>query len=140
MAEYALLIDGVFHEIRSYAEKPQDIPHKQVRWHDVVRRKGATEHTGLENDAWVIQTIDPAGLPPPVPKIVTPRQVRLLLLSQGLLEQVEQMIAAQDESIRITWEYAIEFSRDDPLLNNLAASLGLSEDQIDQFFIAAAKL
>ena len=76
----------------------------------------------------------------PVPEVVSPRQVRLLLLSQGLLSQVEAMIAQQDEATRITWQYAEEFRRDNPLLNGLAANLGLSNEQIDQFFIQAAAL
>ena len=76
--------------------------------------------------------------PPAVPQSVTPRQVRLLLLSQNLLSQVEAMIAASDEATKITWEFASEFRRDDPLLEGLAQQLGLSNEQIDQFFIAAA--
>lgn len=82
--------------------------------------------------------IDPNA--PIVPASVTPRQVRLLLLQQGLLSSVEAMIAQQDEATRITWEFATEFRRDNPLLARLAANLGLSEPQIDQFFIAASSL
>ena len=81
-------------------------------------------------------------VPPVVPKSVTPRQVRLLLLEQGLLSQVEAMIAAQDEATKITWAYASEFYRDDPLLNQLAANLTppLTNEQLDQFFIQASTL
>jgi hypothetical protein len=77
-----------------------------------------------------------------VPKSVTPRQVRLVLLAQGLLASVEAMIAQQDEATRIAWQYASEFRRDDPLLAQLAANLvpPLSSQQIDEFFIAAATL
>ena len=76
----------------------------------------------------------------PIPDSVTPRQVRLLLLQQGLLDQVEAMIAAQDTATKITWQYASEFKRNDPLLNGLGANLGLSSQLIDQFFIAAASI
>lgn len=76
----------------------------------------------------------------PVPKKITPRQCRLILMSQGLLATVEAMIAQQDEATRITWEYASEFQRNDPLLKQLAVNLGLTSEQIDQFFIAAATL
>lgn len=76
----------------------------------------------------------------PVPEAVTPRQVRLLLLQQGLLDQVEIIISQQDRATQITWEFAIEFRRDDPLLNNLAQQLNLTEEQVDQFFIAASQL
>lgn len=78
--------------------------------------------------------------PVQVPQTVTPRQVRLLLLQQGLLSQVQSMIEQQDEATRITWEYALEFQRNDPLLNQLGTNLGLTSEQIDQFFIAAAQL
>lgn len=76
----------------------------------------------------------------PVPHSVTPRQVRLLLLAQGLLASVEAMIATKDEATKITWQYASEFRRDDPLLAQLAADLGLSSSQVDDFFIAASSL
>jgi hypothetical protein len=75
-----------------------------------------------------------------VPKSITPRQCRLILLQQGLLSSVEAMIAGQDEATRIAWEYASEFRRDDPLLLALAQNLQLTSEQIDQFFIAAAQL
>lgn len=75
-----------------------------------------------------------------VPASVTPRQVRLLLLSKGLLDQVEALIAQQDRQTQITWEFASEFQRNDPLLVALGASLGLSSQQIDEFFVAAASI
>mgnify|MGYP003638401034 CR=1 FL=1 len=81
-----------------------------------------------------------ASAPPPVPASVTPRQARLLLLSQGLLSQVTTLIAQQPEAAQIAWEYASEFRRDDPLLLSLAASLNLTSQQLDEFFISAASL
>lgn len=72
--------------------------------------------------------------------VITPRQCRLVLLQQGLLPQVTEMLSKQDEATRITWEYALEFRRDDPLLTALAANIGLTDQQIDEFFIAASQL
>lgn len=143
MTQFALLIDGQFIEIRQYAEQPVDIPHKKVTWHEVVRRKAASEFTGLEDGKWVIQTIDPATLPPPPPSVphrITPRQCRLVLYQQGLLGNVEAMIQQSTEDVRIAWEYASEFRRDDPLLAQFAANLGLTSKQLDDFFIAAHQL
>lgn len=85
-------------------------------------------------------TLEYVAPPPVVPQSVTPRQVRLVLLAQGLLTSVEAMIAQQDEATRIAWQYASEFRRDDPLLLSLAASLNLTEQQLDDFFIAANTL
>lgn len=76
----------------------------------------------------------------PVPASVTPRQVRLLLLQQGLLANVEALIKAADQATQITWEFASEFRRNDPLLEQLSKALGLTDDQVDQFFIAAAQI
>lgn len=77
---------------------------------------------------------------PQVPKFITPRQCRLLLLRQGLLASVEATIAQSTEDVRISWEYASEFRRDDPILLTFATALGFSDTAIDQFFIAAAQL
>jgi len=77
---------------------------------------------------------------PIVPEFVTPRQVRLLLLQQGLLDEVEAIIAQSDRATQITWEFAIQFNRNDPLLQALANNLNLTSEQVDQFFIAASQL
>jgi hypothetical protein len=82
--------------------------------------------------------IDPNA--PVVPQTITPRQCRLILSAQGLLAQVEALIALSDEPTRITWEYALEFRRDDPLLDALGTQLGLTAQQIDDFFVAASQL
>ena len=94
-------------------------------------------------DAWSAAKYlidNPPPLPPQVPASITPRQVRLMLLQQNLLADVESMIAQQDEAAKITWQYALEFRRDDPLLNQLASNLGLTNEQIDQFFISASAI
>lgn len=83
--------------------------------------------------------VEPQAIPL-VPASITPRQCRLILAQQGMLAMVENIIAGMDEATRITWEYALEFRRDDPLLLQLGANLGLTPEQIDQFFIEAAKL
>lgn len=138
MQEYALLVANVFHDTRWYAEKPENIPHKGVIWYPVIREFGEP-FTGVEGGAWVVRTVDPA-LVLSVPYSITPRQCRLLLLQQGLLDTVEGLIAGRDKATKITWEYALEFKRDDPLLIDLGVDLGLTSAQIDQFFIAAAQL
>lgn len=76
----------------------------------------------------------------PVPESVSRRQARLLLLQQGLLDNVEAMIATKDRATQITWQDALEFKRNDALLTSLATGLGLTSNQVDQFFIAASKI
>lgn len=72
--------------------------------------------------------------------IVSPRQARLALLSAGLLEQAEAAIRSGSKADQISWDYATEFRRDDPLLVSIGSALNLTSDQIDVLFKYAATL
>jgi len=91
-------------------------------------------------------TPEPADPPPPVViDRVTMRQARLALLGAGLLDQIESALAAipdeiQRRTAQIEWEYATEVARDSPWVQQLSATLGLTEEQLDGLFKAAAKL
>jgi len=80
----------------------------------------------------------------PVPSSVTMRQARLALLGAGLLAQVNEAVAAmpgaEGDAARITWEFSGEVRRNDPLVVQLASSLNLSDEQLDQLFTTAAAL
>ncbi|MCK1742170.1 hypothetical protein IVA80_15200 [Bradyrhizobium sp. 139] len=75
-----------------------------------------------------------------VPQSVTPRQARLALLGAGLLDQVESTVTAAGGATYITWGYATEFLRSDPLIVQIGASLGLTDQQIDDLFRTASTL
>lgn len=75
-----------------------------------------------------------------VPTAVTKRQARLALLGAGLLDTVEALIAQQPAAVRITWEDATEWRRDDPILIQIAAALGMDGPAIDALFTTAATL
>jgi len=81
---------------------------------------------------------------PGVPQSVTMRQARLALHAAGLLTSVDAAIAAMDEpdktAASITWEFAQTVDRGFGMAPQLAAALGMTETQIDDLFIAAAKL
>lgn len=83
-------------------------------------------------------------LPPGPPTTVSMRQARLALLGAGLLPQVEAAFDQMDEpdksAATIEWEYATELRRDHPLVASLAAALGLTEQQVDDLFIAASQI
>lgn len=81
----------------------------------------------------------------PPPAAVTPRQLRLALLSQGITgEHIAEVIAGlpegQREAARIEWEYALEIRRDHPLVAGFAAALGKSGEEIGALFRAAGRL
>lgn len=69
---------------------------------------------------------------------ITPRQARLALLDQGLLDTVNTAVAGQPETVKVQWEYANDIRRDDPLVCGLLAALGQSPEQIDALFVLAA--
>lgn len=82
--------------------------------------------------------------PPAAPSVVSMRQARLALLGAGLLSQVDTALDQMDEPNRsaamIEWEYATELRRDHPLVASLSAALELTEQQIDDLFMAAGSI
>jgi len=78
---------------------------------------------------------------------ITARQLRLALLSLGVTgAQVEAAISdmpvpdAEREAARIEWEYATSFYRQHPLVAQIGAALGMTEDQVDTAWRNAATL
>lgn len=68
-------------------------------------------------------------------------QARAALLGAGLLEAVRTAVAeSDDEIIQLAWDESIEFWRMSPAILALAPILGLSDDQVDQLFIAASRI
>lgn len=132
---------------------------RQVRCHSYADVQMDMLESDLGEDAlqWasLIQTVR-AGikLPTPeeieaariasIPQVVTMRQARLALLAVGMLGLIDAAINAQSEPFksqaRIEWDYATEIRRDWPTLVNLRAAVGLTEQQLDDLFIAASKL
>jgi hypothetical protein len=155
--EFALLIDGEFQEIRYYEERPSNLPQKLVTWHDVMREYGEP-FEGLVGDVWVIRTADPATLPPSVPESVTRRQAALELhaLQYITLQEALYMVKTAGVPLVIaaifdtlvsdgSWTVEqrtlaeIDFAADNYYrTNNLLALMGLTSEQIDQFFISAS--
>lgn len=77
-----------------------------------------------------------------VPEKITPRQLRLILNAYGLLDDVEALVAQQDRAIQIAFSHALDFRRDDQLLNMLAQWMAppVTQEQIDQMFVEAESL
>lgn len=74
----------------------------------------------------------------------TPRQARLALNAQGLLESVQTAINSlpepQRSQVQIEWEYATTIERTSPWMATMGEALGLSEEQLDALFETAATL
>jgi hypothetical protein len=85
-------------------------------------------------------------IPVVVPETISARQIRLWLIDNNIsLNSVEDAINTINdlklrEKTKIEWEYAPYIERNHPLIESLAQYLGLSKEQIDQGFVAAAQL
>lgn len=97
-------------------------------------RKGWTETTPLP---------EPEPEPEPV-AVITPRQLRLYLLSIGQLDEVESLIislpGAEGHAARIEWEYSMEVRRSHHLTSAVGQLLGLDSDALDEAFNTASTL
>jgi hypothetical protein len=91
---------------------------------------------------WIAAPDAPAE--PSVPSTVTAWQIRRWLIGNGYtLSQVASVIdaipdAAQRESVRIDWEYAPYVERTHPMLEPMAAALGVED--LDAAFIEAERI
>lgn len=74
-----------------------------------------------------------------VPQTITPRQLRLQLLSATLLDEVEALCAV-DKAMSIWFEYSLDFQRNHEMIITMGTQLGMSESDMDTFFIEASKL
>jgi hypothetical protein len=94
------------------------------------------------NDESVAYVWSIVELPPPsVPAEIQMWQARSILARAGLLEQVNQAVkAAANPEIEIAWEYAPNVVRASSFVSAMAASLGLSEAQLDGLFIEGSKI
>ena len=77
-----------------------------------------------------------------VPESVTPYQARIALLEAGLLDQLTDLMndPSTPTAAKIAWEYATVWMRNSVFITSLGPSLGLSEADIDNLFIAAAQV
>jgi hypothetical protein len=87
----------------------------------------------------------PPPAPAPVPQSVTMRQARLALLGAGLLDNIDAAIASIPDEVQrraatIEWEYANTVERNSAFVQQMAAGLAMSAEQMDQLFITAATL
>lgn len=82
-----------------------------------------------------------AAAPLPVPASVRMWQARAVLSAAGHLATVDAAIANSGNAAwQAAWEYAPEISRASALVNQMAALLGLTSEQVDQMFRDGAAL
>lgn len=75
-----------------------------------------------------------------IPDVVSRRQFKLQLAISGLTDVVEGWVAQQDPLVQIAYNESGSFYRNEPAMSKGLQDLGFSEEQIDDFFLAASLL
>lgn len=99
-------------------------------------RQGPHELIGDEwRQVWIVEPI-----PVYVPDSAQPHLLRRVLAAQGMLPAVQAYIDSlpADAPMRIDWEYAPSISRTAQGIETARVALGLTAEQVDALFIAAA--
>jgi hypothetical protein len=78
-------------------------------------------------------------VPPKVPSLVTPLQMRKALRLSGLKASVDAALSQAPETIQEEWEYATEVLRNNANLIAVAYSIGKTDADIDSLFVLAGK-
>lgn len=82
---------------------------------------------------------EPLEVPVLIPS-VTPAQAKLALDDSGLLDDVETVVNNHPvRAVKIWYENANYWERGNPYVQALGIELGLTEEQIDELFVAASK-
>ncbi len=97
---------------------------------------------------WDGHLASPPPTPVPVsrvPATITRAQAKLALLAAGLLDSVQPTINAiadpvQRAAAQIEWDDRLTFERSNPTLVALATAMGMTSDELDALFVAAASL
>ena len=77
-----------------------------------------------------------ANQPPAPIRTIDARRLRLALLQLDLLDKVESAIATLGRAAQIEWEFATDIKENHPLVEALAANLGL--DTVPIFTLASS--
>lgn len=103
---------------------------------------------GEIGDSYIDGVIVKKSIPTPEPVVVVPqsvtrKQARLALLAAGHFYAVHDGIESLEEPIRteakINWDDSDTYARDNPFVAMMAQMLGLSNSDVDDLFVAAAK-
>jgi hypothetical protein len=79
----------------------------------------------------------------PVPSEITKRQARQQLISMGMIDSVQPVIdaiadATERALVQSFWDDSSVYERNHPQMIALSAAIGMTEQQLDDAFIAAS--
>ena len=82
---------------------------------------------------------------PKIPESIAMWQARSALIDAGLLDDIDAFLAnipdaTERKKAQVKWEFSNTVRRDDPLLAAVVVKMGITNQQLDALFIAAAAL
>jgi hypothetical protein len=123
------------------------------RWVDNTAVGGEAGYVDLTDEEIAEREAEEAAIanaPTPVPQWVEMRQAKLVLYAtpsptadepdRTLLDVVDAYVSTQSRPVQIEWASATTVWRSRDLVVGIGSALGLTEEQIDQLFIAAAAI
>ena len=89
----------------------------------------------------MIITIDESKLQPTVPAVVSRAKGKIVLIRAGLWQSVLDYVAAIPDPVQkaiaeVALHDAQEWRRNSPLMAAISSALGVTEEQMDQLFVA----
>ena len=94
-----------------------------------------TQSLSWDGAQWVVSDI-----PPAIHEKVATHKMLIAMDAAGLLEQVQALVNGAGGALKIAFDRAPEIHRASPMVAGMAAQLGLTEQQVDNLFIAAAQV
>jgi len=99
------------------------------------------EYEGYTLIPWKMKAPEPAAIVDRAKdRVVTAKQLRLMLLKVDQLDDAEQIIQTMDRGAQVTWEYGTEYKYDDRMLVELSKKLNMNERDYTVFFLEASQL
>lgn len=77
---------------------------------------------------------------PMVPQVISRMQAKQVLLATDRLGAVDAVMATQPANVQLYWSDASHFHRSHPIIEQMGGALGLTSDDLDALFIAAAQI
>lgn len=150
---YGVIPRGWKKNVANYPESKPDVLYKDG-WRNIVEPTINTETQkrgeliyDAQNDVVTYQVIDlslseiEARQKASVPFSITPTQGRIRLVQMDLMNTIKTLVEdSTDEEMKIYWEYALSWDRDNSYIQAIASAVGMSEEDLDTFFIEASQI
>lgn len=113
---------------------PEAFEITEDQWQEFIDNPGRRRWADGE-----VAPYEPPPVEPPFPSVVSASQAKIALFNAGYLDDVEAVVAAHPYRIVQIWfTDANTWERGNPYVQAIGAEIGLTDEQMDELFIAAS--